>query len=106
MKYFITVLLLPVLCKGVDGLCETTALEPCLFKNNRELPYSIYTRHPSIDYSSATDDTKYCDLFALSHGVWYRSSYNMTNYCVDHRKCGTNDPIYLNGSYVKSAYLI
>ncbi|XP_060574624.1 uromodulin-like [Ruditapes philippinarum] len=22
----------------------------------------------------------------------------MTNYCVDHRKCGTNDPIYLNGS--------
>jgi hypothetical protein len=71
--------------------------DPCLYKNNVKLPY-IATRHPSIRYTSDTHDDRYCDLFALVHGQWYSTFYNMTAYCVEHRSCGTSDPIYLNGN--------
>ncbi|XP_053391335.1 uncharacterized protein LOC128554117 [Mercenaria mercenaria] len=81
----------------VSCICDSTSSDVCKLNQNTDLPY-VYTRHPSIDYSSLTDDTKYCDLHALQHGTWYRSSYNLITECVDHRKCGTSDPIWLNGS--------
>ncbi|XP_060574627.1 pancreatic secretory granule membrane major glycoprotein GP2-like isoform X2 [Ruditapes philippinarum] len=98
MALFLLLCLCCLLKAGNAGLCDATDFDPCLFKNNLNIVPYLNTRHPSVDFSRTTDDTKYCDLFALDHGKWYWSSYNMTNYCVDHRKCGTNDPIYLNGS--------
>ncbi|XP_060574628.1 uncharacterized protein LOC132732254 [Ruditapes philippinarum] len=86
-----------VFFKKASSLCDSTSSEVCKLNYNKELPY-VYDRHPSIDHSSSTDDTKYCDLHALQHDVWYRSSYNLITECVDHRKCGTSDPIWLNGS--------
>ncbi|XP_053391346.1 uncharacterized protein LOC128554125 [Mercenaria mercenaria] len=90
--------LLNILYLGkVSCICESTSSDVCKLNQNTDLPH-VYTRHPSIDYSAQTDDTKYCDLHALQHGTWYRSSYNLITECVDHRKCGTSDPIWLNGS--------
>lgn len=83
-------------------LAQSTALDPC--SNYKWLKDSLYrgTNCPAID------NKELCDKYDINYNQWYRvkGDREMVTEKVEIFKCGTEFPIWLNGTLPKAGELV